>query len=437
MAVTRERKLEVARRSYTLLTEKYEIPAEDILFDPLVFPCGTGDAKYVGSAVETIEGIRLIKAAFPETKTILGISNVSFGLPEAGREVLNSVFLYHATKAGLDLAIVNSEKIVRYPSIPDEEKRLAEDLLWNRGEDPVAAFANYFKAKGDAPKAPQRARRNAAREAAAATSWRAPRKGWSRTSRRSVRESGKSPLDIINGPLMDGMREVGTALQRERAHRRGGPAVGRGHEGRGLAPRKFMEKSTGSRKGKVILATVKGDVHDIGKNLVEIILSNNGYEVDQPRHQGPAREARRGVREARARSDRPLGSSREERAADGHDRAGPDGGGRRRRRCSSAARRSRRSSPITASRRPTEVWPSTPRTPCAASPSPTGFSRARTRARGSWRRREKRRAAIAAATRSDQEIPLSAPAVRSTEVSDRRAGDRRPTARSTSWASST
>ncbi|HVQ53906.1 MAG TPA: homocysteine S-methyltransferase family protein, partial [Thermoanaerobaculia bacterium] len=132
MAVTRDRKLEVARRSYTLLTEKYEFPAEDIIFDPLVFPCGTGDVKYVGSAEETIEGIRLIKAAFPESKTILGISNVSFGLPESGREVLNSVFLYHATRAGLDLAIVNSEKIVRYPSIPDEEKRLAEDLLYNR-----------------------------------------------------------------------------------------------------------------------------------------------------------------------------------------------------------------------------------------------------------------------------------------------------------------
>src|SRR4030095_3516574 len=155
MAVTRQRKLEVARRSYTLLTEKYGFRAEDILFDPLVFPCGTGDAKYVGSAVETIEGIRLIKAAFPESKTILGISNVSFGLPEAGREVLNSVFLYHATKAGLDMAIVNSEKVMRYPSIPDEERRLAEDLIWNRGDDPVAASTNHSKAKGAAPKAPR------------------------------------------------------------------------------------------------------------------------------------------------------------------------------------------------------------------------------------------------------------------------------------------
>ncbi|HEY7546251.1 MAG TPA: homocysteine S-methyltransferase family protein, partial [Blastocatellia bacterium] len=133
-AITRQRKLEIARRSFKLLTEDYGIRAEDIIFDPLVFPCATGDQNYVGSAVETIEGVRLIKEEFPYSKTILGISNVSFGLPDAGREVLNSVFLYHCTKAGLDFAIVNSEKLERYASIPEEERHLAEDLLWNRGD---------------------------------------------------------------------------------------------------------------------------------------------------------------------------------------------------------------------------------------------------------------------------------------------------------------
>ena len=209
MAVTRDRKLEVARRSFTLLTEKYGFPAEDILFDPLVFPCGTGDAKYVGSAVETIEGIRLIKAEFPEAKTILGISNVSFGLPEAGREVLNSVFLYHCVKAGLDMAIVNSEKVMRYPSIPDEEKKLAEDLLYNRGADPIAAFANHFKAKGAAPQTPK-ARAGTPIE-------RLPRYILEGSKEGLVEDleavrgggTGMAPLDIINGPLMDGMREVG------------------------------------------------------------------------------------------------------------------------------------------------------------------------------------------------------------------------------------
>src|SRR5438477_219975 len=120
-------------------------PDRDLVFDALVFPVGTGDANYTGSAVETIEGIRAIKQRFPECKTILGISNVSFGLPAAGREVLNSVFLFHATKAGLDYAIVNTEGLQRYPSIPEEEKQLAEDLIFIRGEDPVAAFAAAFR----------------------------------------------------------------------------------------------------------------------------------------------------------------------------------------------------------------------------------------------------------------------------------------------------
>jgi 5-methyltetrahydrofolate--homocysteine methyltransferase len=150
-AVTRDRKLQIAERSFRLLTEKYGVEPEDIIFDPLVFPVGTGDRNYIGSGVETIEGIRLIKAALPRAKTILGVSNVSFGLPEAGREVLNSVMLYHAVQAGLDLAIVNSEKLERYPLIPEEERRLAEDLIWWRGDDPIAAFAAYFRARKAKP----------------------------------------------------------------------------------------------------------------------------------------------------------------------------------------------------------------------------------------------------------------------------------------------
>src|SRR6185437_8353278 len=120
-AITRERKLAIAQRSYDLLTGKYGVAPEDLYFDLLVFPIGTGDRNYIGSAVETIEGIRAVKAALPRSKTVLGISNVSFGLPEAGREVLNSVMLYHSVQAGLDLAIVNSEKLERYPLIPEEE----------------------------------------------------------------------------------------------------------------------------------------------------------------------------------------------------------------------------------------------------------------------------------------------------------------------------
>jgi 5-methyltetrahydrofolate--homocysteine methyltransferase len=277
MGVTRDRKLEIARRSYDLLTQKYAVAPEDIFFDPLVFPCGTGDEKYVGSAVETIEGIRAIKAEFPESKTILGISNVSFGLPESGREVLNSVFLYHCVKAGLDLAIVNSEKIVRYPSIPEEERALAEDLIWNRGSDPLGAFASHFKAKGSAPKAPV--------VRAGTPIERLPRyivegsKEGLIDDLEAVRGEGLAPLQIINGPLMDGMREVGRLFN---ANELIVAEVLQSAEAMKAAVnhlQQFMERTTDARKGKVILATVKGDVHDIGKNLVEIILSNNGYEV--------------------------------------------------------------------------------------------------------------------------------------------------------------
>ncbi|MBC8647602.1 MAG: homocysteine S-methyltransferase family protein, partial [Thermoanaerobaculia bacterium] len=277
MGVTRERKLEIARRSYTLLTEKYGVAGEDIIFDPLVFPCGTGDEKYVGSAVETIEGIRLIKEALPGTRTILGISNVSFGLPESGREVLNSVFLYHCVKAGLDLAIVNTQKLMRYPQIPEEERRLSEDLIYNQGADPVAAFAAYFKAKGAAPKVP-RVRPGTAVERLPGYIIEGSKDGLV-ADLESVRTGGMAPLDIINGPLMDGMREVGRLFN---ANELIVAEVLQSAEAMKASVNhleSFMEKSSDSRKGKVLLATVKGDVHDIGKNLVEIILSNNGYDV--------------------------------------------------------------------------------------------------------------------------------------------------------------
>jgi 5-methyltetrahydrofolate--homocysteine methyltransferase len=153
MAVTVERKLEVARRSYRILTEEMEVAPEDVWWDPLVFPCGTGDEAYLGSAAATVEGVRALKAEFPYTKSILGISNVSFGLPPAGREVLNSVFLYHCTQAGLDAAIVNTERLARYPEIPEDERRLAEALVFlvlgdrAAGETAVAEITAHFRGR--------------------------------------------------------------------------------------------------------------------------------------------------------------------------------------------------------------------------------------------------------------------------------------------------
>jgi 5-methyltetrahydrofolate--homocysteine methyltransferase len=274
MAVTRQRKLGIAERSYRLLTDKYGIPPRDLIFDPLVFPVGTGDANYVGSAMETIEGVRAIKARFPECKTILGISNVSFGLPPAGREVLNGVFLYHCIKAGLDYAIINTERLERYPSIPEEERALAENLIYRRGKDPIAAFAAHFRDRQKAVVAPTALSLD---ERLARYIVEGSRDGLAADLEAKLREA--APLDIINGPLMRGMDEVGRlfndnqlivaeVLQSAEAMK---AAVSY------LEP--FMEKADSATRATIVLATVKGDVHDIGKNLVDIILSNNGYRV--------------------------------------------------------------------------------------------------------------------------------------------------------------
>ncbi|HLW70000.1 MAG TPA: methionine synthase [Candidatus Binataceae bacterium] len=275
-AVTRARKLEIAQRSFRLLTENYGVAPEDIFFDLLVFPIGTGDTNYIGSAVETIEGIRMVKAALPRCKTILGISNVSFGLPEAGREVLNSVMLYHCVQAGLDLAIVNSEKLERYPSIPEEERALAEDLIWWRGDDPIAKFAAYFREKKAKPTREER-KALPLDERLALYILEGSKEGLADDLDEAL--AARKPLEIINGPLMKGMDEVGRlfnanqmivaeVLQSAEAMK---AAVAH------LEP--LMEKSDSLGKGTIVLATVKGDVHDIGKNLVDIILTNNGYRI--------------------------------------------------------------------------------------------------------------------------------------------------------------
>ncbi|MHC4958523.1 MAG: homocysteine S-methyltransferase family protein, partial [Planctomycetota bacterium] len=275
MAVTRERKLEVARRSYDILTRDFGVAPTDIVFDPLVFPCGTGDEAYLGSALETVEGLRLIKRELPLARTILGISNVSFGLPPAGREVLNAVFLYHCTQAGLDLAIVNSEKLERYAQIPDEERRLAEAVLFETSDASVAEFTDHFR---------DRTSRVIADVSTLSLDERlanyivvGTKEGLRADLDAKLREM--PALDIINGPLMAGMEEVGRlfnnnelivaeVLQSAEAMK---AAVAH------LEP--HMEKSASASRGRILLATVKGDVHDIGKNLVDIILSNNGFEV--------------------------------------------------------------------------------------------------------------------------------------------------------------
>jgi 5-methyltetrahydrofolate--homocysteine methyltransferase len=308
-AFTRERKLAVAQRSYKLLTEKYGLGPEDIIFDPLVFPCATGDENYIGGAVETVEGIRLIKQALPDVRTILGISNVSFGLPAGAREVVNSVFLYYCTKAGLDLAIVNTEKLERFASIPQHERDLAENLLFSHPPKDVPADHSQAELLRNVPadwreqKKEQRAAVNQYHIAAIAEYFRTAKKKEKKLAAdlplderlanyiiegtrdgliadlERKRAEGASPLEIINGPLMAGMAEVGRLFN---ANELIVAEVLQSAEAMKASVNhleQFMEKADTAKRGKIVLATVKGDVHDIGKNLVEIILKNNGYDV--------------------------------------------------------------------------------------------------------------------------------------------------------------
>ncbi|MBI3289320.1 MAG: homocysteine S-methyltransferase family protein, partial [Elusimicrobia bacterium] len=286
MGLTRARKLAIAERSFDLLTIKYGIVPEDIIFDPLVFPAGTGDKNYWGSAVETIEGIRLIKKTLPRCKTVLGISNVSFGLPPAGREVLNSVFLHHCVEAGLDLAIVNAEKLARYSQIPAEEVKLAWDLLaWAGPGDPkhpagfdaVAAFSEHFRQVKTVEKSPSERLKLPIDERVARNVVEGSQEGLKADLDEMLKE--RKPLEIINGPLMKGMDEVGrlfganTMIVAEVLQSAEVMKAAVSH----LEP--HMTVADASTRATIILATVKGDVHDIGKNLVHIILKNNGYKV--------------------------------------------------------------------------------------------------------------------------------------------------------------
>jgi 5-methyltetrahydrofolate--homocysteine methyltransferase len=308
-AFTRERKLQVAQRSVELLTEKYGIPITNIIIDTLVFPCATGDENYIGGPVETMEAIGTIKQALPGVKTILGISNVSFGLPAAAREVINSVFLYYATKAGLDLAIVNTEKLERFASIPLEQRHLAENLLFNT---PPTEVTSEHRHRDMLLGAPQDWREQSKEERVAVNQFniavvaehfrcnvkqaKAPKESIPLDQRLAnyiiegtkdgliddldrKRAEGVEPLEIINGPLMAGMSEVGRLFNNNELIV---AEVLQSAEAMKAAVNhleKFMQKVDVAARGKIVLATVKGDVHDIGKNLVEIILSNNGYTV--------------------------------------------------------------------------------------------------------------------------------------------------------------
>ncbi len=275
MALTRERKLAVAERSCDILVNRFGLLPSDIIFDPLTFPVGTGDAKYLGSAVETIEGLRLIKSKISQCKTILGISNISFGLPAAGREVLNAVFVYLNTLAGLDYAIVNAEKLERYASIPPEEKKLAEDLLLRTSDQTLKAFTEFYREKKVAEK--HQSPTLSLEERLAQYIVEGAKDGLETDLSEALKTY--KPMQIINGPLLKGMEEVGKLFNQNQLIVAEVLQSAEVMKAAVSILEPYMEKVEEAVKGKVLLATVKGDVHDIGKNLVEIILANNGYQV--------------------------------------------------------------------------------------------------------------------------------------------------------------
>ncbi|WP_226670553.1 methionine synthase [Metabacillus litoralis] len=276
MALTAEKKLEVAIRSHDLLVKKHGLKASDLIFDPLVFPVGTGDEQYIGSANETVRGIQLIKEHLPECLTILGVSNVSFGLPPVGREVLNAVYLYHCTQAGLDYAIVNTEKLERFASIPKEEIEMAETLLFKTTDESLATFTNFYRGKKKEDKKP--VKNLPLEERLAQYIVEGTKEGLLPDLELALKKF-EAPLDIINGPLMTGMAEVGVLFNDNQLIVAEVLQSAEVMKASVSYLEQFMEKKDDSGKGKILLATVKGDVHDIGKNLVDIILSNNGFKV--------------------------------------------------------------------------------------------------------------------------------------------------------------
>jgi 5-methyltetrahydrofolate--homocysteine methyltransferase len=276
-----EWKLRVARRIHDLAVERYGIDPTDLLIDALTFPLSTGDADLRRDGLATIEAIRRIKAELPGVSTVLGVSNVSFGLNPAARHVLNSVFLHECVAAGLDAAIVHAGRIMPLNRIPDEQRQVCLDLVHDRRTpdyDPLARLLDVFA------------------DVKAATVEKEDRSGWPverRLARRIVDgdrdgleadldealASGLTALAVVNDVLLSGMKEVGELFASGEMQL---PFVLQSAETMKTAVaylEPHMERSDEGGKGRIVLATVRGDVHDIGKNLVDIILTNNGYEV--------------------------------------------------------------------------------------------------------------------------------------------------------------
>jgi len=283
MAKTTERKLEVARRIHDICVGEYGLHPSDLVFDALTFTLATGDREFRRSAVDTIEGLARIKSELPGVLTSLGVSNVSFGLRPHARAVLNSVFLHHCVEAGLDMAIVNSAHITPYAEIDAERRALADDLIFDRREDALARFIEFFEEHTD--ESETRADPTADLSPEQAIHWQIlhrRREGIEEMVARAIENGGgdhEAAVRTLNGVLLPAMKEVG---DRFGAGELILPFVLQSAEVMKRAVSKletYLDQVEGQSKGTVVLATVFGDVHDIGKNLVGTILSNNGYTV--------------------------------------------------------------------------------------------------------------------------------------------------------------
>jgi len=278
MAKNVERKLEIAKRLYDIAVNRHGLRPQDLIYDALTFTLGSGEKSMRDAGLQTLDGIRRIKSALPGVYTVLGISNISFGLAPHSREILNSVFLDQAVKAGLDAAIVNVRKIIPLHRIPEADIEICLNLIFNRGDNPLFSFIEYFDAKVgvETDKGP------ATESLSLEEKIKHHIINGNRSGLQDLLETAleqKKAIDIINQQLIPAMKIVGDLFAEGKMQL---PFVLQSAEVMKFAVgvcEPHMEKTDSRTQTSIVLATVRGDVHDIGKNLVDIILSNNGYKV--------------------------------------------------------------------------------------------------------------------------------------------------------------
>lgn len=294
MGKTVERKMEIAHRIYDIAVNEFGFQPQDLVFDLLTFPLATGDPEFADSAIATIEGIRQLKAEYPGVFTSLGVSNISFGLSQAARPVLNSIMLHHAVQAGLDMAIVHASKVRPISEIPENEQELMEDLVFNKRPDALQRVIEFYENVVAVEEETADPRDEMSSEEILHYDIVHRHKDGVEDAideiiqRKDYDSVHESAVNILNNVLLPGMKEVGDkfgagdlilpfVLQSAEVMKK---AVNHLEN--------YLEKTEGVSKGKVVLATVFGDVHDIGKNLVKTILVNNGFEVFDLGKQVPA-----------------------------------------------------------------------------------------------------------------------------------------------------